>query len=79
MKSRSALNPPTLSVRSSSAPCGTACSNRPAKASGSHGTVNQSEFASNYIKRIVTKSGLRITLNDSPGQESIHLATPAQQ
>ncbi len=40
------------------------------------GVVNGTEFASNYIKRIVTKSGLRVTLNDTPGQESILLATP---
>jgi type VI secretion system secreted protein VgrG len=40
------------------------------------GNPNDVEFASNNIKRIVTKSGIRITLNDTPGQESITLATP---
>ena len=40
------------------------------------GTLNKDEFAANDIKRIVTKSGMRITLNDTPGQETIHLATP---
>ncbi len=40
------------------------------------GEVNGSEFADNNIKRIVTKGGLRITLADNPGQETITLASP---
>lgn len=42
----------------------------------SAGEVNGSEFADNNLKRIVTKSGHRITLADNPGQETITLATP---
>ena len=38
--------------------------------------VNGSEFAQNNIKRIVTKSGHRITLVDTPGKETISIATP---
>jgi len=38
--------------------------------------VNGSEFADNNLKRIVTKSGHRITLADNPGRETITLATP---
>jgi type VI secretion system secreted protein VgrG len=47
-------------------------------AAGFHqpGEVNGSEFARNDIKRIVTKSGHRITVVDTPGQETISLATP---
>lgn len=47
-------------------------------ASGFHspGEVNGSEFAKNNIKRIVTKSGHRITLVDTPGKETISIATP---
>ena len=47
-------------------------------ATGFHqpGEVNGSEFAANNIKRIVTKSGHRITMVDTPGKETISLATP---
>jgi uncharacterized protein involved in type VI secretion and phage assembly len=47
-------------------------------ASGFHqpGEVNGSEFAENNIKRIVTKSGHRITMVDTPGKETISLTTP---
>ena len=47
-------------------------------ASGFHqpGEINGSEFAANNIKRCVTKSGIRITLVDTPGQETISLNTP---
>jgi type VI secretion system secreted protein VgrG len=38
--------------------------------------VNGSEFAANNIKRIVTKSGHRITMVDTPGSETISLTTP---
>lgn len=38
--------------------------------------TNGSEFAANNIKRIVTKSGHRITMVDTPGIETISLATP---
>ena len=38
--------------------------------------TNGSEFVQNDIKRIVTKSGHRITLVDTPGLETISLATP---
>lgn len=40
------------------------------------GTVNKDEFASNEVKRIVTKSGHRITMIDKPGKESISISTP---
>jgi hypothetical protein len=40
------------------------------------GGTNGGEFAGNNIKRLVTKSGHRITLVDTPGQETIALATP---
>ena len=47
-------------------------------ATGFHqpGETNGSEFAKNNIKRIVTKSGHRITLVDTPGMETISIATP---
>ncbi len=47
-------------------------------ATGFHmpGETNGSEFAANNIKRIVTKSGHRITLVDTPGKETISVATP---
>ena len=47
-------------------------------ASGFHqpGEINGSEFVANNIKRIVTKSGHRITLVDTPGKETISLTTP---
>ena len=48
----------------------------PATGFHSPGEVNGSEFAQNYIKRIVTKSGHRITLVDTPGKETISIATP---
>lgn len=38
--------------------------------------INGSEFATNDIKRIVTKSGHRITIVDTPGQETLSLTTP---
>ncbi len=38
--------------------------------------VNGSEFARNNIKRLVTKSGHRITIVDTPGKETISLDTP---
>lgn len=40
------------------------------------GETNGSEFAANNIKRIVTKSGHRITLIDTPGKETISISTP---
>lgn len=40
------------------------------------GGTNNCEFEGNNIKRLVTKSGIRITLVDTPGQETIALATP---
>ncbi len=40
------------------------------------GEVNGSEFASNDIKRLVTKSGIRIHITDTPGKQAISLATP---
>lgn len=40
------------------------------------GAVNGSEFQANDIKRIVTKSGHRISIVDKPGKQSIALATP---
>src|SRR5579884_2365451 len=40
------------------------------------GGTNGAEFASNNIKRLVTKSGHRITLVDTAGQETIALSTP---
>ena len=47
-------------------------------ATGFHvpGETNGSEFAANNIKRLVTKSGNRIHLTDTPGMESISFATP---
>ena len=48
----------------------------PATGFHSPGEVNGSEFAQNNIKRIVTKSGHRITLVDTPGKETISIATP---
>ena len=41
------------------------------------GEKNGSEFADNDIKRIVTKSGIRITMVDKPGKETITLASPS--
>lgn len=38
--------------------------------------TNGSEYQKNYIKRMVTKSGHRLTVVDTPGRESISLATP---
>lgn len=40
------------------------------------GATNGSEFQANNVKRIVTKSGHRITIVDTQGQETITLATP---
>ena len=34
------------------------------------------DAAPNNVKRLVTKSGIRITISDKPGEESIALATP---
>ena len=48
----------------------------PATGFHSPGETNGSEFEKNYIKRIVTKSGHRITLVDTPGKETISIATP---
>lgn len=48
----------------------------PSEGYWSTGQENGAEFSSNYLKRVVTKSGHRITLADNPGQESITLATP---
>ncbi len=47
-------------------------------ATGFHqpGETNGSEFAGNNIKRIVTRAGHRVTLVDTPGKETISLATP---
>ena len=47
-------------------------------AAGFHqpGETNGGEFAANIIKRIVTKSGHRITMVDTPGKETISVATP---
>ena len=38
--------------------------------------INGSEFARNNIKRLVTKSGHRITVVDTPGVETISVDTP---
>ncbi len=40
------------------------------------GETNGSEFAANNIKRLTTKSGIRIQFSETPGKESISLATP---
>ncbi len=40
------------------------------------GAANAGEFALNNIKRLVTKSGHRVSLVDTPGQETIAAATP---
>jgi Rhs element Vgr protein len=40
------------------------------------GGTNGGEFAANNIKRLVTKSGHRVTLVDTSGQETIAMATP---
>ena len=40
------------------------------------GGTNGGEFAENNIKRLVTKSGHRITAVDSAGQETLAAATP---
>ena len=48
----------------------------PATGFHQHGEINGSEFAQNNIKRLVTKSGHRITMVDTPGKETISLATP---
>ncbi len=34
------------------------------------------ESENNYVKRLITKSGIRIHITDTPGKESISLATP---
>ena len=39
-------------------------------------TADESENSNNYVKRLVTKSGIRIHITDTPGKESIALATP---
>lgn len=39
------------------------------------GEINGSEFAANDIKRLVTKSGIRIHITDTPGKQAISLAT----
>ena len=46
--------------------------------SGFHapGEHNQSEFAPNNVKRLVTRSGHRITMVDTPGKETVSIATP---
>ncbi len=46
--------------------------------SGFHvpGSPNGTEFAPNNVKRLVTKSGHRITMVDTPGKETVSIATP---
>ncbi len=46
--------------------------------SGFHtpGEPNGAEFAGNNIKRLVTKSGHRITMVDTPGKKAVSIATP---
>ena len=39
-------------------------------------TGHEAELAGNHVKRIVTKSGIRVHLVDTPGHESITVATP---
>ena len=48
----------------------------PAEGFWKPGEVNQSESESNQLKRLTTRSGHRITLSDTPGRETISLATP---
>ena len=40
-------------------------------------TSDESIDSNNYVKRLVTKSGIRIHLTDTPGKESVSLATPS--
>ncbi len=40
-------------------------------------TADESIDSNNYVKRLVTKSGIRIHITDTPGKESIALATPS--
>ena len=48
--------------------------------SGFHvpGEPNGAEFVGNNIKRLVTKSGHRITMVDTPGKETVSIATPSK-
>ena len=39
-------------------------------------TGDESIDSNNYVKRLVTKSGIRIHMTDTPGKQSISLATP---